>query len=738
MNARAATRLAWSLWVACVALIVLSLFLDFLLRDDIFSHATIETHITHVSQLRSLLLALLTGVLSLVNPTIGALIVSRLPRNPIGWILCGVGLLYQIRHFTLAYADYALATNLGLPWGEYLAWFSTWIGFAGLILAGVFLILLFPDGRLPSRRWRVVAWMAVSGAALAALADGFYPGRLTTHGYAENPLEAMGFIGSGLTTFGSLAASKVLASALLLVSTLAALLSLAVRLSRARGDERQQLKWFSYAAVPAAVCITVFLVEVMISNYSTNLMFMIMNTLSARYEVFTTSSYVPAVALLVLPVFTYIAILRYHLYDIDILINRTLVYGALTACVIGVYVLAVGGLSVLFEAQGKPGVSLLATVVAALLIQPLRSRLQLGINRLLYGERDDPSAVTSRLGRRLEATLAPEAVLPTVVETIAEALRLPYAAILLKEGEGFRSGAAYGSPTTESEVLPLVYQREEIGRLVIATRAPGEGFSDADRRLLEDFTRQAEVAVHAVRLSADLQRSRQRLVATREEERRRLRRDLHDGLGPTLGALTLGLDTTRLALAQEEPKAVEALLLELKSQTQEAVSDVRRLVYGLRPPALDDLGLVPAILQQASSHGLLAENLPNGRASGLSHSKNELVFQVEASDDLPSLPAAVEVACYRIAQEAITNAARHSGASSCRLSLSVDEADGALQLEVADNGTGISEDRSAGVGMSSMRERAEELGGAFTIGALPEGGTSLLARLPLPTREEEE
>src|SRR5215203_2126404 len=279
MNARAATRLAWSLWVACVALIVLSLFLDFLLRDDIFSHATINTRITHVSQLRSLLLALLTGVLSLVNPTIGALIVSRLPRNAIGWILCGVGLLYQIRHFTLAYADYALATNLGLPWGEYLAWFSTWIGFAGLILAGIFLMLLFPDGRLLSRRWRIVAWAAVSGAALAALAGGFYPGLLTTHGYAENPLEAMGVIGSGLAAFGSLAASKLLASTLLLVSTLAALCSLAVRLHRASGDARQQLKWFLYAAVPAAVCLSAFLVEVMISNYAMVLLFETWDTL---------------------------------------------------------------------------------------------------------------------------------------------------------------------------------------------------------------------------------------------------------------------------------------------------------------------------------------------------------------------------------------------------------------------------------------------------------------------------
>src|SRR5215207_1948016 len=366
------------------------------------------------------------------------------------------------------------------------------------------------------------------------------------------------------------------------------------------------------------------------------------------YQGFATTSYVPAVALLVLPVFTYIAILRYHLYDIDILINRTLVYGALTACVIGVYVLAVGALSILFEAQGKPGVSLLATVVAALLIQPLRSRLQLGINRLLYGERDDPSAVTSRLGRRLEATLAPEAVLPTVVETIAEALKLPYAAILLKEGEGFRSGASYGSPTTEPETLPLVYQREEIGRLVIAPRAPGEGFSDADRRLLEDLARQAEIAVHAVRLTADLQRSRERLVTTREEERRRLRRDLHDGLGPTLASFALQLDAAR-KLISRKPEEAEVLLSRLMEQTQATVMDVRRLVYGLRPPALDDLGLVAAIRQQAESYGFVAHEGFSGAGGDGVSGETGLVFSLEAPGNMPTLPAAVEVACYRIA-----------------------------------------------------------------------------------------
>jgi signal transduction histidine kinase len=246
-----------------------------------------------------------------------------------------------------------------------------------------------------------------------------------------------------------------------------------------------------------------------------------------------------------------------------------------------------------------------------------------------------------------------------------------------------------------------------------------------------------EVAVHAVRLTADLQRSRERLVTAREEERRRLRRDLHDGLGPTLGALTLGLDTTRLALAQDDPKAVDELLVELKSHTQDAVSDVRRLVYGLRPPALDDLGLVPAIRQQAANRGILADAFPNGQGPSWENSKSGLVFRVQAPDDLPPLPAAVEVACYRIAQEAMGNAARHSGAGSCLVSISVDVASGMLELEVADDGTGISEERKAGVGMSSMRERTEELGGTLTVEAQPEGGTRVLATLPLPATREE-
>jgi signal transduction histidine kinase len=727
LGTRSAARLAWSLWVACVALIALALLLDSLLNHDILSY---PWQVRSNNRALYPIYAILTGIVSLVYPTIGALIVSRLPRNPIGWIFCGVGLLYQIQHLTLAYSAYALSGKFALPWGEYIAWFSTWVGFAGLILAGVFVMLLFPDGRLLSRRWWVVAWAAVLGAALAALTDGFYPGRLATHGYVENPLGVMGMIGQELTTYGSLAGSKLLASALLLASTLAALYSLVVRLRRASGDARQQLKWFLYAAAPATVCQSVFLVEAMIGNYTQSLVFEMLNVLD--YPIYYASSYTPAFALLLLAVFACIAILRYRLYDIDLLMHRTLVYGALSACVIGTYVFAVVALGAIFQAQGNLAISLVATGLVAVLFQPLRSRFQRAVNRLMYGDRDDPSTVTSRLGRRIEATLAPEAVLPTVVETIAQALKLPYAAILLKEGEGFRSAAAYGSPTAEPEALPLVYQREEIGRLVIASRAPGEQFSAADRSLLEDLARQAEVAVHAVRLAADLQSSREGLVSTREEERRRLRRELHDGIGPTLTGLALQLNAAR-KLIRSKPEDAEESLARIEQRTEETIAEMRRLIYGLRPPALDDLGLIPSIYQQAQSQGMVDLSVGTGTDDLL---ENRPIFSIEAPEELPPLPAAVEVACYRIVQEAITNVARHAHAKSCYARLAVDLGTGVVEVEITDDGVGMPGDRVAGVGLSSMRERAEELGGSLAVGAGPEGGTRVLARLPLPAPKE--
>ena len=417
------------------------------------------------------------------------------------------------------------------------------------------------------------------------------------------------------------------------------------------------------------------------------------------------------VSLLLMPLSVGVAIMRYRLWDIDILINRTLVYGTLTTLVILLYALIVGSMSALLDVTGNPLVSLVATGVIAVLFQPLRERLQRAANRLLYGDRDDPYRVLSNLGQRLGQASTPEALLPNVVESIAQALKVPYAAIELKQGNEMKIAASYGRPGGDLVRLPLVYQGEAIGELALARRAPGESFSKGDMALLQSIAHEAGMAAHAVRLTADLQYSRERLVTAREEERRRLRRDLHDGLGPVLGALTLKLDAARNLLATN-PEAVDRLLLDLKAQSRAAVADIRRLVYELRPPALDDLGLASAVRQHASQYSSL----------------NGLNITVDMPESLPEFSAAVEVATYRIVQEALNNVVRHAGAKNCLVRIAVN---GSLEIEITDDGVGLQAERQAGVGLVSMRERAEELGGTFDAGDGPGGGTRIFARLPL-------
>lgn len=420
-------------------------------------------------------------------------------------------------------------------------------------------------------------------------------------------------------------------------------------------------------------------------------------------------------ALLLLPVATAfaLAIRRYHLFGIDIIINRSLVYAALTAMIVGIYILVVGALGRFFAeripAHGNLLVSLVATGLVAILFQPLRERLQHSVNRLIYGERDDPYAVLARLGQRLEATLTADRVLHTIVETIGQALKLPYVTLSLREGDTLRTAAAYGVAVSTPLTLPLAYQGEMIGCLALAPRVPGEAFSPADRRLLFDLVPQVEIAVHAVRLTADLQRSRERLVTAREEERRQLRRDLHDGLGPLLASLTLKLDAAR-NLLRRDPRAADRLLLELKAQTQGAIGDIRRLVYALRPPALDNLGLVSALREQARHY----------QGQGLR-------ILVEAPAELAPLPAAIEVAVYRIALEAMTYVVRHGTPRCCVIRLARDEA---LTLEIVVDGMEPAPAYPVDSGLYSMRERAAELGGTYLVEGTP-GGIRMLSRLPL-------
>jgi signal transduction histidine kinase len=693
MDPRTAARLAWSMWGLSMALTVLSL----LLLALNLSYPNIHIFDFWVDN----------TVIAMGCSAVGVIITSRCPANTIGWIFCVIGLAGAVRHFGAQYAVYALLAAPGwLPAGEAVAWITSWAWVLHMGLY-VFLALLFPNGRLPTRHWRWVAWLSAVVVATGSVLVAFSPGPLRGLGPIYNPLGIEG-----------MKSAEIVFQTFLVLLGLFAATSLFLRLRYTAGVERQQLKWFTYAtAILACGAIVRYTIA---SPTGVSWLWWGGNTLFIA-------------GLGGIPIATGLAILRYRLYDIDVIINRTLVYGALSVSVVGIYVLVVGGLGALLQASGNFAISLLATGLVAVLFQPLRSRLQRGVNHLMYGERDEPYRVLSRLGQCLEATLAPEAALETMVETIARALKLPYAAIALKQDDGYVTMAEYQTPVGEPVALPLVHRTEPVGRLMVAPRTPGEPFTASDRRLLDDLARQAGVAVQAVRLTLDLQRSRERLVATREEERRRLRRDLHDGLAATLAGLNFGLDAARNLLTRE-PEDASALLAQLKSQTQEATSDVRRLVYGLRPPALDDLGLVPAIRQQATRHGLLADSLPQEAGAETSREAG-LVFSIEAPQHLPSLPAAVEVACYRIAQEGMTNVARHAKAHACRVRLCVDEAEDALGLEIVDDGVGLPEDRHAGVGMSSMRERAAELGGTCAVSPAPAVGTRVLARLPLPDQQ---
>ncbi|GHO81335.1 hypothetical protein KSD_91060 [Ktedonobacter sp. SOSP1-85] len=458
--------------------------------------------------------------------------------------------------------------------------------------------------------------------------------------------------------------------------------------------ERQKIRWVMYAAL--------------LSAGGGLFLWQLPNLLG--YPII--SSNVLGLLVLPYPFALAIAILRHRLFDITIIINRTLVYGALTVSVVGLYVLIVSLASMLFHPESAFLPSLLATGLVAMSFQPLHARLQRIVNRLTYGERDDPYAVLARLGARLEATLIPEEVLPTVVQTVAEALKFPYVAINLKHGETFALAASHGIAQGDLHTLSLVYYGEPVGQLILSPRDTNETFSTAERKLLAAIASQVSVAAHAVRLFADLQRSREHLVTTREEERRRLRRNLHDGLGPTLASMTLKLDAARNLLTHNPP-ALDPLLCELKAQTQATIADIRRLVYDLRPPALDELGLVSALREQI---GTLCQ------AGGIQ-------MVIGAPSALPTLPAAVEVATYRIVLEAVTNVVRHSQARTCHVRLQVVER---LTIEVGDDGKGLPTEYQAGVGISSMRERAAELGGTCHIESGRAAGTHILVQFPLP------
>lgn len=410
-----------------------------------------------------------------------------------------------------------------------------------------------------------------------------------------------------------------------------------------------------------------------------------------------------------------IAVVFYGLFDIRVAIQRTVVWGGLTALIIGVYVLVVGTLSTIFQAHGSDVIALIATGVVAVIFHAVRVRLHAWVSHLLYGERDAPYHVVVRITQEIETT-APNELLSKFAQTVGQALKLPYSAIELCHDGQYQLEAAWGTPSMERVEFPMRLRGEPFGRFVVAPRSRGEALTAGDYELLKGLIHQAEMMIELARLNAELQSSREKLVLTREEERRRVRRDLHDGLGPALASLTLQIDAARNLLPRD-PAEAEALLVSLKEQVKSALADVRRLVNGLRPPALDQLGLLGAVREQARQFG----------------QDGTLTIELDAPDCLPPLSAALEVAAYRIITEALTNVARHAEAKLCVIRLTFSDA---LVIDVRDDGKGLPTTPRPGVGLRSMAERAAELGGTCSIEHLPEGGTLVRASLPYTPMEQ--
>lgn len=447
-------------------------------------------------------------------------------------------------------------------------------------------------------------------------------------------------------------------------------------------DEQHQTKWLLYGLV---LWISFIVLSTPFYLYLTNLS---AGKPVPRWALFSELGW--WISICIVPISFMIAITRYQLWNVDIVVNRTLVYSGLTALTIGFYIFAVGYLGKLLHDIDQSLIAFFATGVIAVLFQPLRKWLQMGVNRIMFGQRDDPNSVFMQLGKNLDNTGSPRDALTSIVETIAETLKLPYTAIVLGN-----SITSYGIKTTNTHKLPLKYQNETIGHLEVGQRSEGEIFSSTDLQLLNSIAHHAGAAAHAAKLTTDLRQSRQKLIKLREEERRRIRRDLHDGLGPTLASQTLKLDTVR-NLLRDSPDDAEALIDELKKQTAETIQDVRRLVYDLRPPQLDQFGLVGAI------KNLVHVNTPNN-----------LEIKLVIPKDIPHLNAALEVAIFRTVQEGITNILNHAQAKSALIEIFQKQEK--LIINIVDDGIGLPENIEPGIGLLSLQERADELDGQFKI-----------------------
>lgn len=540
------------------------------------------------------------------------------------------------------------------------------------------LLTVFPEGWPTRGLWRVVGSGQLAAVAILAVISA------TGIPVPELPGLVQGLlVGCGGVLLGSAIARAV---------------ALTFAWRRSAGDRRRQLSWFTATA------------GLLVSLYVLSAALHVGGVEEPR--IVEVLMYLAGIC--ALPVALGIAVVRHRLYGLNIAVNRALVWTSLSVVLLGMYgATAAIAASVAGASPDLAVGSLLAAIVAGLALMPVHRLAQRTVDRLMYGDRDRPDRALRHLAQRLSESLDASEVPDRIAATVAEALRVPFVAVDRLTADGPQRLAQRGSDSdgTARLAIPLTHAGADLGRLLVAPRRGEAGLTRSDRRLLEELAAQAGVALHAGRLADDLADSRERLVRGRLEERARLRRSLHEALSPSLSGIALASAAARARLTSD-PAAAEDMLGRIAEEAQAGAAMVQAMLEGLRPPGLDELGLLAAVEQRADDLSVL---------SGLA-------VAVESGRPLPALSSDVEEAAYVIVVEALANVARHASATCCTVRLEVRGAE--LRIEVSDDGTGLSPNRRAGVGLSAAQERATEVGGSLEIGSTG-SGTRLTASLPM-------
>jgi two-component system, NarL family, sensor kinase len=629
----------------------------------------------------------LTG---LVLTALAAVVLRHSAHRRFGWALAAIGWFWALTGLGEAWVRYGILLDEALPGATAAAWFL-YRGGAFLPASVAVLALLFPTGRFLPGPWRVVSWVAVGVMTAGGLLFVTAPASELDHGAlppgADPDPTTLDVLGGVVDPLGAVVLPATIAA---LFTAMAAVV---VRHRRSRGLERERMRWLSWGVLSAGLLVALTLL-VDLGPLAGPVLFVCVN---------------------VVPISMTVAVVNPSLVSIEDLLGRTVVYGGLALLLVAIDLAVIAGLTaVLGDALAQQQVVVVVLLLSVALYGPLRSRLFAAVRRVMLGERGRPYDVVAGLASTLESTDDADAQLAAVADTVAAAFGVGFVQVEVDRESGGTSVATHGTPPQETRTLPVTYRDASVGRLVLPARGLRSRLSRRDERLLADVVRQAAIAVRTGRLAEELQESRERLVVAREEERRRIRRDLHDGLGPALGGTVFQLESARL-LVRRDPEAAEQQIATTSRQVQEVVADVRRLVHDLRPPALDDRGLVGALRQQTE--------------------QSPVPVSIDA-EELGELTAAVEVAAYRIVSEALTNVTRHAWAS--RACVRLRREGGDLIVEVSDDGVGIAADAQAGVGLVGLRERAAELGGRSEVTCPAGGGTMVRAWLPMRSNHDGE